>query len=210
MDGTVTRASPHILDATESGLGVGMADQEPLSATKKKQRSLWSLVGMAIAMFGFAFALVPLYDVFCDITGINGKTSSTPTTAAANRIDTSRTVTVEFVAYINQGMKWTFTPQVTRMEVHPGETHKIAYAAQNLTAAASVGQAVPSVSPGLAAQYFNKIQCFCFNHQPLEAGGSAELPLVFYIDPNLPDDINTLTLAYTLYDAQPTDTAQTQ
>ena len=187
-----------------------MANHDLQASAKKKQRSVWSLVVMAVAMFGFAFALVPLYDVFCDITGINGKTSSTPAALTENRIDTSRTVTVEFVAYINQGMKWTFTPQVTRMEVHPGETHKIAYAAQNLTARASVGQAVPSVSPGLAAKYFNKIQCFCFNHQPLEAGASAELPLVFYIDPDLPDDINTLTLAYTLYDAQPTDTAQTQ
>ncbi|OAN16964.1 cytochrome c oxidase assembly protein [Photobacterium jeanii] len=185
------------------------SSQPSTTKEREKRRSTWSLVGMAVAMFGFAFALVPLYDVFCDITGINGKTASTPSAVAAERIDTSRTVTVEFVAYINQGVGWTFTPQVTQMEVHPGETHKIAYAAQNLTAKASVGQAVPSVSPGLAAQYFNKIQCFCFNHQPLEAGASAELPLVFYIDPELPEDIHTLTLAYTLFNAKSAE-AQTQ
>lgn len=182
---------------------------EPLQAKRDKQRSLWSLVGLAVAMFGFAFALVPLYDVFCDITGINGKTADTPTVSSQN-IDTQRQVTVEFVAYINPGMKWTFEPEVRRVVVHPGQTQTINYAARNLTRSASVGQAVPSVSPGLGARYFNKIECFCFNRQPLEAGESAQLPLVFYVDPELPEDINTLTLAYTLYNAQPPATAQTQ
>ncbi|MGK0249920.1 MAG: cytochrome c oxidase assembly protein subunit 11 [Oleispira sp.] len=174
-----------------------------------KKRSFWSLILMSVAMFGFAFALVPLYDVFCDLTGINGKTANTPT-KQSQRIVSGRKVTVEFVAYISPGMQWTFEPQITRVVVNPGETKTIKYAARNLTATASIGQAVPSVSPGLAARYFNKIECFCFNRQPLEAGESAELPLVFYIDPDLPEDINTLTLAYTLYDAQPTGTALTQ
>ncbi|PSW04959.1 cytochrome c oxidase assembly protein [Photobacterium lipolyticum] len=176
---------------------------------RAKQRSLWSLVLMAVVMFGFAFALVPLYDVFCDITGINGKTANTPA-SQSREVDRGREVTVEFVAYINPGMDWIFEPQVTRVVVNPGQIQTIKYAARNLTANSSVGQAVPSVSPGQAARYFNKIECFCFNHQPLEAGGSAELPLVFYIDPELPEEINTLTLAYTLYNAQPESTAQTQ
>ncbi|MGF1758076.1 cytochrome c oxidase assembly protein [Photobacterium sagamiensis] len=164
---------------------------------------------MAVLMFGFAFALVPLYDVFCDITGINGKTANTPTTQI-RQVDRGREVTVEFVAYINPGMDWIFEPQITRVVVNPGQIQTIKYTARNLTANSSVGQAVPSVSPGQAARYFNKIECFCFNHQPLEAGGSAELPLVFYIDPELPEEISTLTLAYTLYNAQPESTAQTQ
>ncbi|WP_305455881.1 cytochrome c oxidase assembly protein [Photobacterium leiognathi] len=164
----------------------------------KKRRSLLGLIFASIGMFGFAFALVPLYDVFCDITGINGKTASTPT-ETSERIDTSREVTVEFVAYINPGVRWQFTPQVKQITVHLGETKIIKYDAKNLNKVATIGQAVPSVTPGVAAKYFNKIECFCFNHQPLEGGENAELPLVFYIDPDLPKEIETLTLAYTLF-----------
>ncbi|PSV24252.1 cytochrome c oxidase assembly protein [Photobacterium kishitanii] len=175
----------------------------------QSRRSVIALVFAAVAMFGFAFALVPLYDVFCDLTGINGKTATTPTTAS-DKIDRSRTVTVEFVAYINPDVKWQFTPQVTQVDVHPGETKIIKYDAKNLHHQASIGQAVPSVTPGIAAQYFNKIECFCFNHQPLAAGQQAELPLVFYVDSDLPRDIKVLTLAYTLYDVTPDLTPLTQ
>ncbi|WP_064606301.1 cytochrome c oxidase assembly protein [Photobacterium sp. J15] len=182
---------------------------ESSQAARGKRRSTWSLVAMAVAMFGFAFALVPLYDVFCDITGINGKTADGPT-AESGRVDIQREVTVEFVAYISPGMEWTFEPEVRRLVVHPGETRTINYSARNLTSEATVGQAVPSVTPGTGARYFNKIECFCFNRQPLAAGASAQLPLVFYVDPELPDDIHTLTLAYTLFNAPPTETAQTQ
>ncbi|MEI8594427.1 cytochrome c oxidase assembly protein [Photobacterium sp. Hal280] len=180
------------------------ADQE-----KGKKKSLLSLILLSLGMFGFAFALVPLYDVFCDVTGINGKTSD-QVAAASEKVDDQRTITVEFMAYVHPGMAWQFEPEVTRLEVHPGETHKVLYSAKNLTQLATVGQAVPSVSPGLGAQYFNKIECFCFNRQPLAAGASAELPLLFYIDPKLPEDIKTLTLAYTLFNAQPEPAAQTQ
>ncbi|MGB7994558.1 cytochrome c oxidase assembly protein [Photobacterium halotolerans] len=176
---------------------------------KGKKKSLLSLILLSLGMFGFAFALVPLYDVFCEVTGINGKTSN-QAAIASEQVDDKRTVTVEFMAYINPGMAWRFEPEVTRLVVHPGETYKVLYSAQNLTQTATVGQAVPSVSPGLGAQYFNKIECFCFNRQPLAAGASAELPLLFYIDPKLPEDINTLTLAYTLFNAQPEPAAQTQ
>lgn len=175
----------------------------------QSRRSVIGLVFAAIAMFGFAFALVPLYDVFCDITGINGKTATTPT-AASDRVDRTRTVTVEFVAYINPDVKWQFTPQVTQVNVHPGEKKIINYQAKNLNPQPSIGQAVPSVTPGIAAQYFNKIECFCFNHQPLAAGQEAELPLVFYVDPDLPRDIEVLTLAYTLYDVSATAQPLTQ
>ncbi len=168
---------------------------------KNTSRSAAKLACMAVLMFGFAFALVPLYDVFCDITGINGKTDDVAA-QESNQVDFSRTVTVEFVAYINPGLGWDFVPEMKRISVHPGETHTIAYRATNNTLTDSIGQAVPSVSPGLAAQYLNKIECFCFNRQPLAAGKDAELPLVFYVDPAIPDDINTLTLAYTLFSAK--------
>ncbi|MDD1782014.1 cytochrome c oxidase assembly protein [Enterovibrio sp. ZSDZ35] len=175
--------------------------------SQRSSRSAAKLAGMAVLMFGFAFALVPLYDVFCDITGINGKTSDVAA-EQSEQVDFSRTVTVEFVSYINPGLGWDFVPEIKRISVHPGETHTIAYRATNNTAVNSIGQAVPSVSPGLAAQYLNKIECFCFNRQPLDAGKDAELPLVFYVDPELPDDINTLTLAYTLFSVKPEPVTQ--
>ncbi|WP_025738903.1 cytochrome c oxidase assembly protein [Salinivibrio socompensis] len=165
----------------------------------KSTRSARRLFVLAVAMFGFAFALVPLYDVFCEVTGINGKTDN-QAAASSVGIDTERVVTVEFVAYTSPGMRWTFEPQINRIQVHPGETHTIHYLATNNARYDTIGQAVPSVSPGLAAQYFNKIECFCFNRQPLPRGEDASLPLIFYVDPELPDDINHLTLAYTLFD----------
>ncbi|WP_413113161.1 cytochrome c oxidase assembly protein [Thaumasiovibrio sp. DFM-14] len=166
------------------------------------RRTTAKLVVAALAMFGFAFALVPLYDVFCDITGINGKTASTPS-AHSERRDSSRTVTIEFVAYTKDGLPWRFGPEVKEMQVHPGDTHEMAYLATNLGAQDVVGQAVPSVTPGIAAKYLNKIECFCFNRQPLASGEEAALPLIFYIDPALPEDIHTLTLAYTLFEVPP-------
>ncbi len=168
--------------------------------SKKTRGTTFKLVLAALGMFGFAFALVPLYDVFCDITGINGKTANVPSVSSAH-LDTSREVTIEFVAYTNPGLAWQFGPEVKRLTVHPGETHRIAYEATNLTSADAVGQAVPSVTPGLAAKHLNKIECFCFNRQPLAAGETASLPLIFYIDPDLPEDISTLTLAYTLFES---------
>lgn len=164
----------------------------------KKARSLWSLIFLSVLMFGFAFALVPLYDVFCDITGINGKTRNVAA-EQSQKIDFSREVTVEFVAYLPASMQWDFEPEIKRIKVHPGQTHQIAYLAKNKAAFDMTGHAVPSVSPGPAAKYLNKIECFCFNQQPLKAGEAASLPLIFYVDLNLPKDINTLTLAYTLY-----------
>lgn len=168
---------------------------------KKRHRSAFSLMLLALGMFGFAFALVPLYDVFCQITGINGKTSNIAA-ADSHQIDFSREVTVEFVAYTPSDMRWEFEPQIQSIKVHPGETHTIAYRAQNNSQFNMIGHAVPSVSPGLAAKYLNKIECFCFNQQPLDAGQEAELPLIFYVDPKLPQDISTMTLAYTLFQSK--------
>lgn len=176
------------------------AEEDQRHSQNKNRQSVIKLSLLAIGMFGFAFALVPLYDVFCDITGINGKTSNVQA-QASNKVDRSRQVTVEFVAYIDKDMPWQFAPQVETLKVFPGETHKISYLAKNLSIHEAAGQAVPSVSPGLAAQYLNKIECFCFNRQALAAGEQAELPLLFYVDPELPDDIKTLTLSYTLFSA---------
>lgn len=175
--------------------------------TNNTKRTALSLGGIALFMFGFAFALVPLYDVLCDITGINGKTNNV-TANESSQIDYSRKVTVEFIAYINPDLKWDFLPEKKRISVYPGQTHTFSYLAKNLTSEDLVAQAVPSVSPGLAAQYLKKTECFCFNRQSLRAGGEAKLPLVFYVDPEIPKDINILTLAYTIFPAKPESVTQ--
>lgn len=155
---------------------------------------------IALGMFGFGFALVPLYDVFCDLTGLNGKTAVTAATTEAAIIDTSREIVIEFIARPNKQMPWVFKPEVTRMTVHPGEIHLMNYLAENPTGRLIVGQAVPSVSPGQAALYFHKIECFCFTQQTLAGGKNMLMPLQFYVDPALPSQFSTITLSYTLYD----------
>ena len=151
-------------------------------------------------MFGFGFALVPLYDVMCDALGINGKTNTVSAVQPQGmQPDYSRTVRVEFMSHIKPDMPWQFSPEVQVLEVHPGKVIQTNYIAKNLSGASLVGQAVPSVSPGMGATYFNKMECFCFNQQPLEGHKSAEMGLIFYIDPDIPESIHTLTLSYTLF-----------
>ncbi len=157
---------------------------------------------IAVAMFGFGYLLVPLYDVFCEITGLNGKTGRVDEQAVVDRYtpDTSRTVKVQFVANNNLGMPWQFGPVEATMEVHPGKVYTTAFTAHNPTTRDMIGQAVPSVAPGKASRYFNKTECFCFDQQPLAAGETKEMPIRFIVDPNMPRDVETLTLAYTVFD----------
>ncbi|OUR60719.1 cytochrome c oxidase assembly protein [Colwellia sp. 39_35_sub15_T18] len=158
------------------------------------------LVLVVFAMFGFGFALVPLYDVFCDITGLNGKTNSVGVAYVNNGVDTSRTIKVQFITRTAKGIPWQFEPVINEINVHPGEMKFVNFYAKNKSQRAIIGQAVPSVSPGLAAGYFQKIECFCFTQQPLQAGEEVEMGLQFYVDRDLPAEITTLTLSYTLYD----------
>ncbi|EGR0901529.1 TPA: cytochrome c oxidase assembly protein [Vibrio parahaemolyticus] len=163
-----------------------------------------NLVLATFAMFGFGFALVPLYDVMCDALGINGKTSDVAAIQPTGmQPDLSRTIRVEFMAHVNPDMPWEFKPKVISMNVHPGEVAQTEYLAFNESGQRLVGQAVPSVSPGNGAAYFNKIECFCFTQQPLDGKQHAQMPLIFYIEPDLPDSIHTLTLSYTLYKLPP-------
>ncbi|HHK8585447.1 TPA: cytochrome c oxidase assembly protein [Vibrio parahaemolyticus] len=162
------------------------------------------LVLATFAMFGFGFALVPLYDVMCDALGINGKTSDVAAIQPRGmQPDLSRTIRVEFMAHVNPDMPWEFKPKVISMNVHLGEVVQTEYLAFNESGQRLVGQAVPSVSPGNGAAYFNKIECFCFTQQPLDGKQHAQMPLIFYIEPDLPDSIHTLTLSYTLYKLPP-------
>ena len=159
------------------------------------------LVVVAVAMFAFVFVvMVPLYDVLCDALGINGKTSGQAYTSVPAVVDESRTVTIQFVATNNEGMPWEFGPSTTAMKVHPGAVNDTVFHARNPMPQAMVAQAIPSVSPARAAEFFHKTECFCFNQQPLDGKTAADMPLQFIIDQDLPRDIKTITLSYTIFD----------
>lgn len=173
----------------------------------KHHRTVTGLVLGALMMFGFGFALVPLYDVFCEITGLNGKVDlvqAEPSTF----IDHSRQVKLQMVAVNNETMPWRFRPVSSMVELSPGEMHQTAYLARNLTEGFMIAQAVPSVSPSEAAPYLEKINCFCFERQPLKGQEEKEMPLVVSISPELPEHIHTITLSYTLFDITPEQKAE--
>jgi cytochrome c oxidase assembly protein subunit 11 len=158
------------------------------------------LAALAAAMFAFGFALVPLYDVFCTLTGFGGKTADRAA-IVTEAPDETRTVHVEFVASRASGAQWEFTPAVAHLDVHPGQVYQTTYRARNLTAAPVVGQAVPSVAPGTAAEHFQKLECFCFTEQAFEPNETRDLRVVFVVDPALPTYTDTVTLSYTLFAA---------
>ena len=158
------------------------------------------LFGVVVAMFVFAlYVMPPMYTLFCDITGLNGKTGG-KYEATEIKVDTSRTITVQFVATHNEDMPWSFKPMEFSMKVHPGEEKEVRYLAQNPTRVAMTAQAIPSLVPFSAVDYFHKTECFCFQQQALEAGEGAELPLRFIVDQDIPQQVKTITLSYTLFD----------
>ena len=154
----------------------------------------------ALAMFGFGFLLAPLYDVFCDLTGLNGKTSNTAVAQETVSAVAEREITVQFTATNNANMVWEFKPRQASIRIHPGQWETISYFARNPTDQFMVAQATPSVSPSEAAAYLKKAECFCFNEQPLEAGAQSDMPLVFTFDPELPEHIRRVTISYTSFD----------
>lgn len=163
------------------------------------------LLGLTIAMFGFGYALVPLYDVFCDITGLNGKTGRlSAQQAAGTTVDDARLVTVEFVTSTSGSLPWDFRPKVHEITVHPGEETEVMFEAVNHAQFPVVGHAVPSVAPSAAARYFNKTECFCFTQQQLAPGEAKDMPVRFVVDPKLPTNIRVVTLAYTFFEAPET------
>jgi cytochrome c oxidase assembly protein subunit 11 len=153
-----------------------------------------------VVMFLFAlFVMPPLYDAFCELTGLGGKTGGAYVAQDAG-IDESRTVKVQFVTTNNGSMPWDFAPDQFDVQVHPGAPTPVTFYAKNTTGEDMVAQAIPSIAPANAAQYFHKTQCFCFSRQPLAAGESAHMPVVFIVDRDLPAAVNTITLSYTLFD----------
>ena len=145
--------------------------------------------------------MVPLYQVFCDLTGLNGKIVNAPAPVPTDlQPDVNRNVQVQFLAARNANMPWEFVPITKSIALHPGVVTEVAYYVKNPTQHAITAQAIPSVTPGEATPYLHKIECFCFSQQTLAAGEEQEMPVLFYVDTDLPEHIETLALGYTLFD----------
>ena len=164
-------------------------------------KTVFKLSLIVIVMFAFVFVvMVPLYDVLCEQLGINGKTSGEQYTAVKAGVDKSREITVQFISNNNADMPWQFRPEKTMLKVNPGATNNVLFYAQNPRTYTMIAQAIPSIMPAKASAYFHKTECFCFNQQVLAAGEAIQMPLQFIIDQDLPADIKTITLSYTLFD----------
>lgn len=161
---------------------------------------LGKLVIIAVLMFGFGWALIPVYRQICELTGVNILTTKDDLVAAPtnSQIDTSRTITVEFDA--NTTGPWRFRPVVNSLQVHPGEMAQIVYEVVNTQPRAMDAQAIPSYAPQQATPFFMKVECFCFKQQTLAPNEARQMPVVFYIDPKLPKNVNTITLSYTFFE----------
>ena len=176
-----------------------MSEQQPPRADNS--RVVTRLLASVVIMFAFGFALVPLYEKFCEVTGFNGVTSLTPASSDEGmQVDETRVVTVEFHTRTNRGVPWRFEVEERSVRMHPGEVKMVNFKVENTTRRDMVSQSLPSVSPGEASLYLNKTECFCFQQQPLAAGEEAVMPMQFYLDPDLPDHIQRLTLSYMMYD----------
>ena len=183
-----------------------MSDQDRADNSKtveqSTQRTVLRSILVACGMFAFGFAMVPLYNVFCQVTGLNGKTDPDPYLykAAEAKVDTNREIKVQFVATKNAGMGWDFSPSTPQVTVHPGEPGLLTFVARNPSDKRMIGQAIPSVTPFEATNYLHKVECFCFTTQTLEAGEEKVMPLRIIVDQDLPKHIKKLTLSYTLFD----------
>lgn len=161
------------------------------------------LLAVVVFMFGFGYALVPMYDTFCLVFGLNGKTGVTDNrTAAAAGVDETRWVTVQFTSHTATGLPWEFAPGQRTMKVRPGQVMDAVYVAQNKSTHAVVGRATYSVAPATAAVHFKKTECFCFTNQLLNGGESKEMPVRFVVERDLPEDISTITLSYSFFNAE--------
>lgn len=173
-----------------------------MSKEQKQYKLLVVLTLVVLGMFAFGFALVPIYNSLCKTLGINGKTN--PEAIAYDvskaKIVTDREVLVEFIATNNSGVPWAFYPKIKKIRVHPGEIVKLAFYAENKKDHKMTVQAIPSVTPGIAAKYLKKTECFCFTQQTLNGHEAMDMPLLFHLDTDLPEKVKTVTLSYTLFD----------
>ena len=162
---------------------------------------LVKLLVVTIGMFGFGYALVPLYKKICEVTGINEvEKASAP--LASTQIDTGRLVALEFDANVRSDLPWKFRPMQVSMNVHPGQMVQVMYEVRNASDRTITGQAIPSYGPQIAGQYFRKLDCFCFAKQTFAPGEVRQMPVVFVIEPGLPKDVTTVTLSYTFFNVE--------
>ena len=167
---------------------------------KPNSKLMLILAFIVLGMFGFAFALVPIYNSLCKNLGINGKVTLQSQAKSHGLADMTRTIHVEFVATNNASVPWRFFPKVKSVDLHPGEMYKLSFYAENQTEHKMIVQAIPSITPGLAAKYLKKTECFCFAQQTLNGHEAMYMPLLFHVDKDLPKNIHTITLSYTLFD----------
>ena len=173
-------------------------------ASNKNSRLAWGLSLIVLAGLLFGFAIAPIYDVMCKQFGINGRADSVATNFDKSiKIDKTRWVTVYFTGNTMPGLAWSFAPKNLSMRVHPGEISLTSYTAKNNANDSQLGVAVPSVTPEVAMLSFKKIECFCFKQQTLKAGETREMPVMFYVKPDLPNDISEVTLSYAFYNGLP-------
>ena len=173
-------------------------DVEPKRDSNNKL--MLKLLAFALGSFAFGFALVPFYDVLCDLTGFGNQKALAEARVAIGQPDDSRTITVDFIADLPSVGNWEFRPTVASMQVHPGRLYKTEFFAHNLTGHETMAQAVPNIAPGKAAGFFRKTECFCFTPQKFKTSEERVLPVRFVIDPAIPAYVDRLTLAYTFYD----------
>ncbi|NHZ35209.1 cytochrome c oxidase assembly protein [Massilia sp. CCM 8692] len=167
---------------------------------KLNRTMLGKLLVVAVLMFGFGYALIPVYKHMCELLGINVLTQADGTVAydKNTQIDKSRTITIEFDG--NAQGPWRFRPTKRSVEVHPGELTTVLYEVVNTQNRTVQAQAIPSFAPQLVMQHFKKVECFCFKQQTLQANEARQMPVVFYIDPALPQNVKTMTLSYTFFE----------
>ncbi|MES9817339.1 MAG: cytochrome c oxidase assembly protein [Candidatus Thiodiazotropha sp.] len=176
-----------------------MNQRAPDDKHRKNRRTTLLLSGLVVAMFGFGFALVPLYNLFCQITGTQSLSQRSQiglSTATSERVDQARWVTVKFDTTVNPNLPWEFVAETNKMRVHPGQTYEVNFHARNRSHSAVTGQAIPSVAPWQATPFFSKLECFCFNKQRLDGSEKTIMPLQFMVSTELPAEINSLTLSY--------------
>ena len=164
------------------------------------QQTLAKLLVVAVLMFGFGYAMVPFYRAICDALGLNNVVKAD--TVTNTQVDTGRTLTIEFDANLRSNLPWTFTPVEKNVRIHPGALTQVTYELRNRSDRAVTGQAIPSFGPQLAGRYFKKLDCFCFTQQTLAPGEVRIMPVVFVVEPGLPQDVSTVTLSYTFFEVE--------
>jgi cytochrome c oxidase assembly protein subunit 11 len=172
------------------------------AARHRENRALLSkLVVIVIGMFGFGYALVPLYEKICEVTGLRNIARADE--VRNTQVDVGRTVRIELDSNV-RALPWTFRPLDVVIGVHPGEVRQVMYEIVNTSDRVVTGQAIPSYGPPQAAQYFRKLECFCFTKQTLQPGERRQMPVAFVIDATLPPDVATITLSYTFFEVEGT------